>query len=37
MSDIPSDLKYTQAHEWVHKEDDTTATIGITEIGRAHV
>ena len=27
---IPNDLKYTKSHEWVHLEDDGTATIGIT-------
>jgi glycine cleavage system H protein len=37
MSDIPSDLKYTQAHEWVHKEDETTATIGITDHAQAQL
>lgn len=28
---IPADLKYTESHEWVRREDDGTLTIGITE------
>jgi glycine cleavage system H protein len=31
MSNIPSDLKYTQSHEWVRDEGDGTVTIGITD------
>lgn len=31
MSEIPSDLKFTQSHEWVRDEGDGTVTIGITE------
>ena len=31
MSNIPSNLKYTQSHEWVRDEGDGTATIGITD------
>lgn len=27
----PSDLHYTQSHEWVRSNDDGTLTIGITE------
>ncbi len=27
----PSDLRYTQSHEWVRANDDGTITIGITE------
>ena len=30
MSDVPSDLKYTAEHEWVHADGDT-ATVGITD------
>jgi glycine cleavage system H protein len=30
MSDIPSELRYTQSHEWVRAEGDI-ATIGITD------
>ncbi len=28
--DNPTDLKYTASHEWVRREDDGTATVGIT-------
>lgn len=28
---IPADLKYTESHEWIRKEDDGTLTIGITD------
>ena len=28
---IPSDLRYTKSHEWVHPNDDGTATVGITQ------
>ena len=31
MSNIPQELKYTQAHEWVRIEDDGSLTVGITE------
>lgn len=31
MSNIPSDLMYTQSHEWVRDEGDDTVTIGITD------
>jgi glycine cleavage system H protein len=31
MSDIPENLKYTAAHEWVRLEEDGTVTIGITD------
>jgi glycine cleavage system H protein len=31
VSNIPSELKYTETHEWVHKNDDGTVTIGITD------
>ncbi len=27
----PSDLRYTQSHEWVRLNDDGTVTVGITE------
>jgi glycine cleavage system H protein len=30
MSKIPSDLKYTKSHEWVHVSGNT-ATVGITD------
>ena len=31
MSNIPSNLKYTQSHEWVRDEGDGTVSIGITD------
>lgn len=31
MSKIPSDLKYSEDHEWVRVEADGTATVGITD------
>lgn len=31
MSDIPSELKYTNTHEWVRPEGDGVFTIGLTD------
>lgn len=31
MSEIPSELRYTQSHEWVRQEDDGSVTIGISD------
>jgi glycine cleavage system H protein len=31
MSTIPQDLQYTQSHEWIKKNADSTLTIGITD------
>ncbi|MBY6018805.1 glycine cleavage system protein GcvH [Ferrimonas balearica] len=31
MSNIPSELKFTNSHEWVRAEGDGTYTIGISE------
>ncbi|MCW7554864.1 glycine cleavage system protein GcvH [Endozoicomonas gorgoniicola] len=31
MSNIPSDLRFVNSHEWIRLEDDGTATIGITD------
>ncbi len=31
MSNIPSDLKYVDSHEWLRLEADGTVTVGITE------
>ena len=28
---IPTDLKYTESHEWVRREADGTLTVGITD------
>ena len=35
MSEIPTELKYSQSHEWVRDEGDGTVTIGITEHAQA--
>ena len=32
---VPSDLKYTESHEWVRAEADGTVTIGITDHAQA--
>lgn len=31
MSNVPSDLKYTEEHEWIRTEADGTLTVGITD------
>ena len=31
MSNIPSHLKYTESHEWVHADEDGNARIGISD------
>lgn len=31
MSEVPSELKYTESHEWLRVEDDGLITIGITD------
>ena len=31
MSNIPSELRFANSHEWVRLEDDGTATVGISE------
>ena len=31
MSDIPSDLKYTESHEWVEDEGDGVVRVGISD------
>lgn len=35
MSDIPSDLRYRESHEWVRVEDDGSVVIGITDHAQA--
>ena len=30
-SDIPTDLRYTESHEWARANDDGTVTVGITD------
>jgi len=31
MSDIPSDLRYRETHEWVRVEDDGSVVVGISD------
>ena len=31
MSNVPSELRYTESHEWIDVEDDGSARIGITD------
>lgn len=31
MSDIPSELRYVDTHEWARLEEDGTVTVGITD------
>lgn len=31
MSECPSDLRYSQSHEWVRAEEDGSITVGITD------
>ena len=31
MSEIPSELRYAQSHEWARLEEDGTVTVGITD------
>lgn len=31
MSEIPTELRYLDTHEWVRREDDDTVTVGITD------
>ena len=31
MAKVPDELKYTTSHEWVRRESDGTATVGITD------
>lgn len=35
--DIPSDLKYTQEHEWVRDNGDGTVTVGITDFAQSEL
>ena len=35
MSNIPSDLKYVDSHEWVRVESDGTVTVGISDHAQA--
>lgn len=35
MSDIPSDLRYTEEHDWICDNSDGTYTVGITDYAQA--
>ena len=35
MSDVPSDLRYRDSHEWVRQEDDGSVVVGITDHAQA--
>ena len=35
MSDIPSDLRYRESHEWARLEDDGSVVVGISEHAQA--
>ena len=35
MSDVPSDLRYRDSHEWVRLEDDGSVVVGITDHAQA--
>ncbi|MDO5103011.1 MAG: glycine cleavage system protein GcvH [Lautropia sp.] len=34
---VPSNLKYTESHEWLRLEDDGTLTVGITDHAQAEL
>ena len=34
---IPSDLKYTQEHEWIRDNGDGTVTVGITDFAQGEL
>ena len=35
MSEVPSELKYTESHEWLRAEDDGLVTVGISDHAQA--
>ncbi|NND65762.1 MAG: glycine cleavage system protein H, partial [Gammaproteobacteria bacterium] len=35
MSDVPTDLKYTNSHEWLRTEGDGQVIVGITDHAQA--
>ena len=37
MSEVRSDLLYRESHEWVRKEEDGTATVGISDHAQAQL
>jgi glycine cleavage system H protein len=37
MSEIPSELRFTESHEWVSQEDDGVVKVGITDHAQAQL
>lgn len=37
MSEIPSDLRYTESHEWVSSEEDGVVKIGVSDHAQAQL
>ncbi len=37
MSKVPSELRYTQTHEWIRMEDDGMLVVGITDHAQAQL
>jgi len=37
VSKVPSELRYTQTHEWIRMEDDGTLVVGITDHAQAQL
>lgn len=37
MSDYPSDLKYSESHEWVRQNEDGTLVLGITSYAQSQL
>lgn len=37
MSEIPSDLRYTESHEWVSSEEDGVVKVGISDHAQAQL
>jgi glycine cleavage system H protein len=35
VSEIPTDLHYTEEHEWVHRTGDNTIRVGITDFAQS--
>ncbi|VAW52886.1 Glycine cleavage system H protein [hydrothermal vent metagenome] len=35
MSEVPSELKYTESHEWLRVEDDGLITVGVSDHAQA--
>jgi glycine cleavage system H protein len=37
MNKVPTELRYTQTHEWVRLEEDGTVTVGITDYAQSRL